>query len=90
MFKNCVDNYIFPDIWKKSNIIPFHKTADKPIIDNYRPVSHSPICRKKIKKIAIQHQNFNSVFKFLDDNNLLSFNQSGFRLSDSIGLDICA
>ena len=25
IFKNCIDNGIFPDIWKKSNIIPVHK-----------------------------------------------------------------
>ena len=24
IFKNCVNNEIFPDIWKKSNIIPVH------------------------------------------------------------------
>ena len=25
IFKNCIDNGTFPDIWKKSNIIPVHK-----------------------------------------------------------------
>ena len=25
IFKNCIDNGIFPDIWKKPNIIPVHK-----------------------------------------------------------------
>ena len=78
IFKNCIDNGIFPDIWKKSNIIPVHKKGDKQIIDNYRPVSLLPICGKIFKKLL-----FNSIFKFLDDNNLLSSNQSGFRPSDS-------
>ena len=36
------------------------------------------ICGKIFKKLL-----FNSIFKFLDDNNLLSSNQSGFRPSDS-------
>ena len=27
IFKNCIDNGIFPDIWKKSNIIPIHKKS---------------------------------------------------------------
>ena len=25
MFQNCIDNGIYSDIWKKSNIIPVHK-----------------------------------------------------------------
>ena len=79
ILKNCIDNGIFPDICKKSNIILVHKKqTDKQIIDNYRPVSLLPICGKIFEKLL-----FNSIFKFLDDNNLLSSNQSGFRPSDS-------
>ena len=73
-----IDNGIFPDIWKKSNIIPVHKKGDKQIIDNYRHVSLLPICGKIFEKLLC-----NSIFKFLDDNNLLRSNQSGFRPSDS-------
>ena len=29
----------FPDTWKKSNIVPAHKIADKQMVDHYRPVS---------------------------------------------------
>ena len=79
ILKNCIDNGIFPDICKKSNIILVHKKqTDKQIIDNYRPISLLPICGKIFKKLL-----FNSIFKFLDDNNLASSNQSGFRPSDS-------
>ena len=47
IFKNCINNAIFPGIWKKSNIVPVYKNSDKQIIDNYRPViSISPICGK--------------------------------------------
>ena len=42
---------IFPDIWKKSNILPVHKKGDKQIIDNYRPVSLLLICGKILKKL---------------------------------------
>ena len=69
IFKSCFDNSIFPDIWKKSNIIPVHKKGDKHIIDNYRPVSLFQFVVKVSKKLL-----FNSIFKFLDDNNLLSSN----------------
>ena len=78
IFKNCIDNGAFPDIWKKYNIIPVHKKGDKQIIDIYRPVSLLPICGKIFKKLL-----FNSIFQFLDNNNLLNSNQSGFRISDS-------
>ena len=78
IFKNCTDNGIFRDIWKKSNIILVHKKGDKQIIDNYGPVSLLLICGKIFEKLP-----FNAIFKFLDDNNLLISNQSGFRSSDS-------
>ena len=75
IFKNCADN--FPDIWKKSNITPVHKKGDKQIIDNYRPFSLLQICGKIFEKLL-----FNSIFKFLDDNTLVSSNQSEFRPLD--------
>ena len=77
IFKKCTDNGNFPHNWKKSNIIPAHKKVGTQITDNYRPVSILPICGKIFEKLL-----FNSIFKFLDDNNLLSSNQSRFRPSD--------
>ena len=72
IFKNCViDSGIFPDIWKKSNIIPVHKKGDKQITDNYRLVSLLSICGKTFEKLL-----FNSIFELLDDNNILSSNHS--------------
>ena len=41
-------------------------------------VSLLPVCGKIFEKII-----FNSVFKYLEDNNLLNGNQSGFRSGDS-------
>ena len=49
-----------------------HKKGDKQIIDNYRPVFLLLICGKIFKNFL-----FNSIYEFLDDNNLLSSNQSG-------------
>ena len=78
IFKNCINNGIFPNIWKKSNIIPVHKKCVKQIIDNYRLASLLPICGKIFEKFL-----FNSIFKFFDENNLFSSNQPGFRPSGS-------
>ena len=52
-----IDNGIFPDIWKKSSIIPVH---DRQIINNYRLVSLLPICDKIFEKLL-----YNSIFNFL-------------------------
>ena len=35
IFKNCIDNGIFPGIWKKPNILPVHKKGNKQIINNH-------------------------------------------------------
>ena len=51
MFNNCINQCIFPDIWKRSNICPIHKKGDKQIINNYRPVSLLLICRKIFERL---------------------------------------
>ena len=43
---NGINQIIIPDIWKKLNICQIHKRGEKQIIDNCRPVSLLPICRK--------------------------------------------
>ena len=78
IFNNCIDSGTFPDIWKRSNIIPVHKKGDKQIVDNYRPVSLLPMFGKIFEKLL-----FNSIMDFLEENNLLNSNQSGFRPNDS-------
>ena len=50
----------------------------KIIVSNYRPISLLPICGKILEKIV-----FAQVHVFLNANNLLTKNQSGFRPGDS-------
>ena len=45
LFKNSLKLSYYPDIWKKSNIIPAHKKNDKQLL-NYRPISLLPIFGK--------------------------------------------
>ena len=78
IFRNCLETESFLKEWKKANIIPVHKKGDKQLITNYRPVSLLPICGKVFEKII-----FNSLFVYLNNNNLLNSNQSGFRPGDS-------
>ena len=73
IFNNCIDTDTFPDIWKRFNIILVHKKGDKQIVDNYRPVSISPIFGKIFEELL-----FNSITDFLKENNFLNSKQSDF------------
>ena len=64
----------FPDKWKKATVIALYKGGDKTDVSNYRPVSLLPLPGKIIEKIA--HAN---MVKFLDEHNILSEKQGGFR-----------
>ena len=78
LFQNSAKLSYFPDIWKRSNIIPVHKKNDKQLVKNYRPISLLPIFGKIFEKII-----FNKIYHFLLEERLLNPNQSGFRQSDS-------
>ena len=56
----------------------FQFTREKYLIKNYRPVSLLPIFGKIFERLI-----FNSLFKHVDENELLNPNQSGFRPFDS-------
>ena len=78
IFKNCINSSVFPELWKKPNIVPIHKKNDKQLINSYRPVSLLPV-RSRIFEIII----FNSIFQYIEENILLNVNQSGFQPCDS-------
>ena len=78
LFKNSTLSCCYPDIWKKSHIIPAHKKNDKRLVNNYRPICLLPIFGKTFEKII-----FNRIYDFLLKEELLNPNQSGFRSSDS-------
>ena len=48
------------------------------LIENYRPISILPICGKLLERII-----YNNLYNFLEKNNILNINQSGFRSGDS-------
>ena len=78
LFENSIKSSCYPDIWKKSNVIPAHKKNDKRLVNNYRPISLLPIFGKIFEKIT-----FNRIYNFLLKEELLNPNQFGFRPSDS-------
>ena len=73
LFRNCFENEYFPKEWKKANIGPVHKTIDQKLATNIF-IGLLPICGKIVEKIM-----FNSLFKYLNDYNLLNGNQSRFH-----------
>ena len=77
-FENCLRTTLFPDQWKKANVVPIHKKGDKQLLENYRLVSLLPICDK-----ILEHLIFNSLFNYFIENNLLSPHHSGFIPGDS-------
>ena len=78
LFQNSAKLSFFPDIWKRSNIMPVHKKNDKQLVGNYQPISLLSIFGKMFEKII-----FNNIFRFLLEERLLNPNQSDFRPSDS-------
>ena len=65
-------------MWKLANVTPIFKKGDKQSIVNYRPISLLPTCGKIFEKII-----FNNLYSYLNVNNLITINQSGFRPGDS-------
>ena len=78
IFRNILLTFICPDVWKFANVIPIFKKGDKQLITNYRAIFLLPICGKLFEKII-----FNNLYSYLQANNIITKNQSGFRPGDS-------
>ena len=76
-FQNSAKLSYFPDIWKRSNIIPVYKKNDKQLVENYRQIFRLPIFGKMFEKIIFE------TYHFLLEERPLNPNQSGSRPSDS-------
>ena len=76
--ENCLASGHFPDVLKKSNIVPVQKKRDKQFIKKYRPLSLLPVCGKLLEKRV-----FNSIFNFINTRNMFSVHESGFLSCDS-------
>ena len=77
IFRNILSTSKYPGTWKLANVTPIFKKGDKQLIKNYRPIS-LPICGKIFEKII-----FNNLYSYLNANNLVTKDQSGFRPGDS-------
>ena len=78
IFTNCLRSGVFPEIWKRANVVPIHKKNEKNLKSNYRPISLLPIFGKMLEKLV-----YDSLYSHLVSCDLLNPNQSGFRPGDS-------
>ena len=78
IFENILVTSLYPDSWKLANVTPIYKKGDKQSTNNYRPISLLPNCGKTFENII-----FNNRYSYLNANNLITKNQSGFRPGDS-------
>ena len=78
IFEVALNDGVFPDDWKKGNIVPVHKKDLKTMLINYRPISLLPIFAKIFEKII-----FTSMFEYFIENELFTVCQSGFLPDDS-------
>ena len=78
LFKSVLEEGIFPEDWKKSNVVPVHKKESKNLTKYYRPISLCPIFSKIFERLI-----FNSLFSYFMQNKLLKECLSGFIPGDS-------
>lgn len=64
----------FPDSWKTALVTPIHKSGDKNLSSNYRPISLLGVFSKILEKIVNSR-----LVKFLEKHRLLNDRQFGFR-----------
>ena len=70
---------VFPKILKNSKVIPILENKNnKQNLNNYRPITITPIFSKIIEKLA-----HNQIYNFLDKNKLINTNQYGFLKNKS-------
>ena len=74
IFNLGLEQGIFPEALKESVIIPIHKSEDKKLCDNYRPISLTNNIGKVFEKCIKTR-----LMKFLENNLIISKHQFGFR-----------
>lgn len=78
LLNQSYDQGIFPDELKMAKVVPLFKQGKTSLIENYRPVSILNYFSKFFEKIMYNH-----IIEFLNENNILSKYQFGFRQKHS-------
>lgn len=78
LINRSMEDSVFPSGEKCAKVTPIYKSGDKALMDNYRPISVLPVFSKVIERVV-----YNQIYSYLEDNNLLSKRQFGFRRKSS-------
>ena len=78
IFEHSLKKDEFPEIWKKTNVVPVHQREDKMLVKNYRRISLLPTFGKMFERVI-----YNSLFNYFRNNRLFTPSQSGFLQGDS-------
>lgn len=70
----CLERGHFPEFWKEALVIPLPKCISVNSLSDLRPISILPIISKVLEKIVHKQ-----LFEFVNINNIIHENQSGFR-----------
>ena len=75
-FNKSISTGEIPSAWKCANVVPIYKGSGKPkdAISSYRPVSLTAILCKALERLVCKH-----LLDYLNEFNILSDNQFGFR-----------
>ena len=78
IFDESLKNGVFPEIWKRANVVPVHKKDDQSLVKNYRPINLLPIFGKIFERVI-----YNSLFNYFISNKLFTPSQSCFLPGNS-------
>ena len=74
IFTKSIITGIYPTEWKMARVTPVFKKGEKSDLNNYRPISVITVVSRVFEKIV-----YDQLYQYLNDNQLLSSCQSGFR-----------
>ena len=74
IFNMSLKSGVYIDEWKLAGVIPIYKSENRSKCANYRPISILPVISK-----VFEREVFNQIYRYLNDNSLISKFQSGFR-----------
>ena len=78
VFNAILDSGFFPDIWSEGTIIPLFKKNDINNVNNYRGITLISCFSKKFTGVLN-----NRISKWVEENNIVSDSQFGFRKNNS-------
>lgn len=74
IYETTLNTGVVPHDWKITNVVPVHKSGDKKLFENYRPMSLTAICCK-----LFEHIIYSETVKYLESINFFTPSQHGFR-----------